>query len=435
MKKDFNPNIILCRSRALSVSCNDEMQQGSSFQGNNNKQKKKKRKRRARDVSDPDLIEEERQWLASMKEKGFDLLEGDLDAEEFEMMREEEFTSSVISAFAEEEEEEGVENAQDDKISRPHIPVMLEQVVEAFTNPISEMDKASGRRILVDCTLGAGGHAAALLEAFSERGESIHFIGIDQDETALQLAGDRLSSLATAGDHKIELLRGNFGSLPKLLKEAGLDSAAGNDNGGCVDGILADLGVSSMQLDRGDRGFSFRKDAPLDMRMDQRQELSAWHIVNEYPEGVISEILRTFGEVKPYARVARMIVVAREKKPINTTEELIRAIAPALRWAGKARRWHHPATLPFQGIRMAVNNELRCLRELVESAPTALKPGGTLAIISFHGLEDGLVKRFLKKDPKLHALTKRPLAASARQIEENPRCRSSKLRIARRLHD
>jgi 16S rRNA (cytosine1402-N4)-methyltransferase len=260
---------------------------------------------------------------------------------------------------------------------------------------------------VIDMTLGAGGHAEALLEAGVQ-----HLIGIDQDPDAVETATSRL---ARFGD-RFTAVRTRFSQLPAVNR---------------VDGVLWDLGVSSMQLDRTERGFSYRNDGPLDMRMGAEGE-SAMDIVNTAPEEELARILFEFGEERRSRRVAAAIVRARTRSPITTTGELARVVAGAL---GARRGGPHPARRTFQALRIAVNRELEDLALSLPQAAEALAPGGRIVAISYHSLEDRIVKRFVNERDDLVPLTKKPLRSSRREQERNPRSRSAKLRAAEKRAD
>ena len=280
----------------------------------------------------------------------------------------------------------------------PHLPVMLEQIVEY-------LEPAPGRK-LVDATFGAGGHSRALLAAGAE------VIGIDQDSEALAHA-------KAIESESFRFVRGNFRDLAQHLRSLEV---------GAVDGILCDLGVSSMQLDQGERGFAFRQAGPLDMRMGEQQE-SAADVVNGYPQEELAAIIFRYGEERHSRRIARAIVAAREVQPITTTERLTQVVASAY---PPGHRREHPARRTFQALRIHVNDELGALSALLEDAPGLLTDGGRLAVLSYHSLEDRLVKHAFRGDSRLRPLTKRPLLASDEEIDTNPRARSAKLRVAER---
>ncbi|HYY07542.1 MAG TPA: 16S rRNA (cytosine(1402)-N(4))-methyltransferase RsmH [Actinomycetota bacterium] len=278
-----------------------------------------------------------------------------------------------------------------------HEPVMADEVVRFLGD----------RGTVIDMTLGAGGHAEALLEAGVRR-----LIGIDQDPDAVETATSRLSRF---GD-RFTAVRTRFSQLPAVNR---------------VDGVLWDLGVSSMQLDRPERGFSYRNDGPLDMRMGAEGE-SAMDVVNTAPEEELARILFEFGEERRSRRVAAAIVRARTRSPITTTGELARVVAGAL---GARRGGPHPARRTFQALRIAVNRELEDLALSLPQAVEALAPGGRIVAISYHSLEDRIVKRFVNERDELEPLTKKPLRPSKREQERNPRSRSAKLRAAEKRAD
>jgi 16S rRNA (cytosine1402-N4)-methyltransferase len=283
----------------------------------------------------------------------------------------------------------------------------------------------------VDCTVGAGGHARLILERIGPRGR---LLGIDRDETALEVARGLLATSTPAP----VLRRGDFRDLAAIARAEGFDP---------VDGILFDLGVSSLQLDDPGRGFSFRHEGPLDMRMDRRGSLTAEQVVNRMPERELGRLIRTLGQERWAARVARFIV---ERRPLRTTRDLAQAVAAAI----PRRAWPrdlHPATRTFQAIRMYVNDELSSLEEGLRGAVEILAGGGRLVVISFHSLEDGAVKRFFAQEsrpragpsappvggrelpPRLRVLTRRPLRPSPEEVDLNPRSRSARLRAAERI--
>jgi 16S rRNA (cytosine1402-N4)-methyltransferase len=264
-----------------------------------------------------------------------------------------------------------------------------------------------GRGTVIDMTVGAGGHAEALLKAGVQR-----LIGIDRDPDAVEAATSRLSRF---GD-RFTAVRTRFSQLPAVNR---------------VDGVLWDLGVSSMQLDRAERGFSYRNDGPLDMRMGPEGD-SAMDIVNTAPEEELARILFEFGEERRSRRVAAAIVRARTRSPISTTGELARVVAGAL---GARRGGPHPARRTFQALRIAVNRELEDLALSLPRAAEALAPGGRIVAISYHSLEDRVVKRFVNERDDLEPLTKKPLRPSKREQERNPRSRSAKLRAAEKRAD
>ncbi|MBD1843886.1 16S rRNA (cytosine(1402)-N(4))-methyltransferase RsmH [Cyanobacteria bacterium FACHB-63] len=276
-----------------------------------------------------------------------------------------------------------------------HVPVLSREVIEGLA--------VRDRGEYLDATVGGGGHSALILSAASD----VKLAVIDQDAFALAAAREKL------GD-RVTFHHTNFAEFdPGETK---------------FDGILADLGVSSAQFDVADRGFSFRHEAALDMRMNQQQELTAAEMINHWEESKLADIFYTYGEERLSRRIARRIV---EKRPFKTTTELADAIAGSVPKQYRYGRIH-PATRVFQGLRIAVNRELEVLETLMQKAPTWLKPGGRLAIISFHSLEDRIVKHRMKESEMLTVLTKKPIIAQEDELQENVRARSAKLRIAER---
>jgi len=306
-----------------------------------------------------------------------------------------------------------------------HVPIMLPEVMELL--------KPQRGGLFVDGTLGGGGHSEGILSRLGEG----RLYGIDRDGNAIAAASARL---APFGD-KFKAIRGNFFDMKELLMEEGVTG---------VDGILLDLGVSSHQLDTPERGFSYHEDAPLDMRMDDRAALSAYDVVNGYGAEELAGIIRDYGEERFAFRVANAIAREREKQPINSTVQLAEIIKSAIPAANR-REGPHPARRTFQAIRIEVNGELAELGRAIENAHDLLNPGGVLAVITFHSLEDRIVKQAFKKfenpctcDPRApmctcgrvptaKILTKKPLAPSDEELEINPRSRSSKLRGIQKL--
>ena len=280
-----------------------------------------------------------------------------------------------------------------------HVPVLSQEVVEGLAV------RESGHYL--DATVGGGGHSRLILQAAAD----VRVTAIDQDQDALRATQKHLAEF---GD-RVEFIFSNF-SLYKYTPNT-------------FDGILADLGVSSYHLDQPERGFSFRHAANLDMRMDQRQSLTAAEVVNQWDEAELADIFFKYGEERLSRRIARRIV---EKRPFNTTTELAESIAYAVPRQYRYGRIH-PATRVFQALRIVVNDELRCLESFLAQAPVALVPGGRIAIISFHSLEDRLVKHGLRNSPWLKVLTKKPITAGEEELAGNPRSRSAKLRIAERV--
>jgi 16S rRNA (cytosine1402-N4)-methyltransferase len=286
----------------------------------------------------------------------------------------------------------------EDELAFSHIPVLSREVVEGLAvHP--------GGRYL-DATVGGGGHSRLILEAASDA----QLTAMDQDEDALIAAKRQLGEF----NHRIQFIKSNF--------------AAYKFPPSTFSGIIADLGVSSHHLDTAERGFSFRSSAPLDMRMDRGQSLTAADMINDWDETELANIFFTYGEERLSRRIARRIV---EKRPFHTTTELAEAIAYSVPPKYRYGRIH-PATRVFQALRIVVNDELKSLETFIEKAPEALLPGGRIAIISFHSLEDRLVKHGLRNSPNLRVLTKKPITAQEDELANNPRSRSAKLRIAER---
>jgi len=285
-------------------------------------------------------------------------------------------------------------------------------------------------RVMVDGTLGGGGHAEALLEAGVER-----YIGIDRDPAALKAAGERLKGF---GD-RVSLHHGRFSSLPAILEAEGIRH---------VDGLLVDLGVSSHQLDASERGFSFRFEGPVDMRMDPSRGPTALAWLAETDTEELTDILRRYGEIPGARRIANAILAARRAGELETTQDLKRVVEKTAPAALK-RRKVHPATMVFQALRIALNEEMKELEELLEMIPEIVAPGGKVAVISFHSLEDRRVKRAFRAlagraprpegpvfepdpVPEFEELNRKPLVAADEETRQNPRARSAKLRGIRR---
>jgi 16S rRNA (cytosine1402-N4)-methyltransferase len=288
-----------------------------------------------------------------------------------------------------------------------HEPVMVAEVLE-------QLEPSRGGTF-VDCTVGLGGHARALLEGGASR-----LIGLDRDPAALAMATE---PLATFGD-RVELVHSDYRALTGVLDDRGVPA---------VDGILADLGVSSMQLDAPGRGFSFRRDEPLDMRMDTSQGQTAAEAIAAADEQTLADVIYEFGEERHARRVARAIVAAGREAPIDTTGRLADVVRRAIPRKGYSRI--DPATRTFQAIRIWVNRELEGLDAFLGAAADRLAPGGRLAVITFHSLEDRIVKhtfRALQSAGRLTVRTKRPVWPAEAEVERNPRARSAKLRAAER---
>lgn len=304
-----------------------------------------------------------------------------------------------------------------------HETVLLEEAVEGLAI------KKNG--IYVDATLGGGGHSENIAKQLEGTG---HLYAFDQDERAIASAEKRLAPFK----ENITIIRSNFASIKEELHKLDVYK---------VDGVLFDLGVSSPQFDEADRGFSYRYDAPLDMRMDQRQSLTAWHIVNEWSFSDIQRVISRFGEEKFAKQIARKIEAARESKPIDSTFELIEIIKDAIP-APARRKGGHPAKRTFQGIRMAVNGELDVMEKALIDSISMLREGGRISVITFHSLEDRLCKRIIKEkssypelprglpvipesaEPELKKITTKPIIPTEQEQEDNRRSHSAKLRIA-----
>ena len=290
-----------------------------------------------------------------------------------------------------------------------HLPVLADQVRQAFAALPAGAGEAPP--LLIDATLGGGGHSALLLQDHP----LLEVIGLDQDATARAAAADRLAPWA----ERLRIVATNFAAYSPPAP---------------VQAVLADLGVSSPQLDRPERGFSFRADGPIDMRMNPEAGETAAQLLDRLEEGALADLLFQFGDERLSRRIARRLVAERQAQPWaeRSTSELAYAVAGC--YPPKARRGRiHPATRSFQALRIAVNDELGALERLLQRAPDWLLPGGLLAIISFHSLEDRLVKQAFIADARLERITRRPLVADAAEEQANPRSRSAKLRLARRL--
>jgi 16S rRNA (cytosine1402-N4)-methyltransferase len=303
-----------------------------------------------------------------------------------------------------------------------HRPVMVDEVL-LYLRP-------ERGKVIVDGTLGAGGHAEAILERITPGGR---LIGIDRDPEAIARAEERLGKMAEAVSYYCE----NFRSLLSVLDAEGIEK---------VDGVLLDLGVSSMQLDDPERGFSFRGDGPLDMRMGPDEQRTAADIVNQDSEDELTRILYRFGEERWARRIAQFIVEARERRPVRTTGELAKIVENAVP-AGARRGRKHPARKTFQALRIAVNHELEDLKEGIAEGIGSLAPSGRIVVLAYQSLEDRIVKSTfnslargsdyppghpLDKPPILEVLTRKPVRPTPEEIEENPRCGSAKLRAALR---
>jgi 16S rRNA (cytosine1402-N4)-methyltransferase len=284
-----------------------------------------------------------------------------------------------------------------------HIPVLLEEVLH---NLVSVEDG-----LFVDATLGGGGHTYRILERY----EHLRIIGIDADDVALTIAKEALRGFK----ERVTLVRGNFGTLKEILQGIGVSS---------IDGILFDLGTSTYQI-MGKRGFSFNDEETLDMRMDMREAFTAYDVVNGYQQDELANVLFKYGGEEKSRRIAKAIVEARKKKPIETAKELGDLVAK-VKWR---RGRIHPATKTFQAIRIETNHELENLKIGVETAIEILNPKGRIGVISFHSLEDRMMKETFRNSPELTVFTKKPIRPERKEALANPRSRSAKLRIAEKL--
>jgi len=347
---------------------------------------------------------------------------------------------------------------QSDEDGAPHVPVLMRQVLECF--------QEVHLRRHVDGTMGAGGHASAVVRSHPEMRV---FVGFDVDPLAHTLAKPRVEAAAKEtrreGDAPFRFapVAANFREMRRVLSEMG--SSTGSSSAteasadvlfGNVDGILMDLGVSSMHLDLPERGFSFNDDGPLDMRMGPSAPLSAFDVVNDWPEDQLGKILREYGEEKHWRLLARRICESRIEAPITTTHELVKALGRVPGVKGGRSGGVHPATRTFQAIRIAANDELRAVEEAVPAAIDALAPGGRLAIITFHSLEDKIVKTAFREaagqlnaqpdrpfsawerqppppEKRVRLVTRKPIVADAEEVKRNVRARSAKLRVCEKL--
>jgi 16S rRNA (cytosine1402-N4)-methyltransferase len=295
-----------------------------------------------------------------------------------------------------------------------HKPVMLMEVLE-YLNP-------QPGQTVVDATLGMGGHSTQILQGIYPSGR---LIGIDRDQESIRLAQERITA---AGQTNAQFVYGNFSDIDSLLKDLNVAS---------VDGILFDLGVSSFQLQNAERGFSFQSEGPLDMRLDRNSYISAYDLINNLNEDEISSLLWSFGEERWHNRIAHNLVMERQRHPISSTLELSRIVVNAI--PPRYRRYHyriHPATRTFQAVRIAVNRELEALENAITKSIGLLKKGGRICIISFHSLEDRVVKHTFRKyqaDGTIKIITTKPLTPGSAEIQDNPRSRSAKFRVAEKV--
>ena len=313
-----------------------------------------------------------------------------------------------------------------EKINFSHRSVLLDECIEGLNI------KPDG--IYVDGTAGGGGHSYHIAERLTGGGR---LIAIDRDDAAIAAAGERLKPFAD----RVTIVRNNFSSIADVCMMLGVDK---------IDGVLLDLGVSSYQLDTAERGFTHNADAPLDMRMDRRGELDAFTVVNTYSFDQLKKVIYNYGEERFAPKIASAIVNRREKELIKTTGELVDIIKSAIPAAAR-EGGHHPAKRTFQAIRIEVNGELDAIEPTIRSATKLLAPGGRIAIITFHSLEDRIVKQTYAelakgcdcpkslpicvcgKKPEVDVLTRKPILPSVEEIESNPRSRSAKLRIAEKI--
>ncbi len=312
-------------------------------------------------------------------------------------------------------------------MAAPHRPVLLKETLAGLA--------VQPKGVYVDCTVGFGGHSEALLRAES----SVQLIGLDQDPQALRYAAERLACFGS----RVRLVPANFRELRAVLDRQGF---------GQVQGILMDIGVSSVQLDDAARGFSYQTDAPLDMRMDPGRKLDAAELVNSLSEQELGDIIARFGEERWAKRIAKFIVDQRKNRRITTTGELVDVIKQAVP-KGARRQGPHPAKRTFQALRIAVNDELGALKDGLDQAVQSLAPGGRLCVITFHSLEDRIVKDTFRRMAqgcvcppqfpqcvcghvrKLRVITRKPVVPSLEETAGNPRARSAKLRTAERLEE
>lgn len=288
-------------------------------------------------------------------------------------------------------------------MSVAHIPVLLEEIADNLASVTGNL--------FVDATVGGGGHSSVVLERYP----GLNVVGLDVDEDNLKKAEERLRGFSG----RVTLIRGNFRNLKALLKGADIDS---------FDSILFDLGLSTFQL-AGTRGFSFNDDSFLDMRMDTRESLTAYDVVNKYNYEALKRVILEFGEEYRAARIARAITDERKRRPITTAKELANVVGKAKRRTGRV----NPATKTFQAIRIEVNGELDCLRSGLADAIEMAKPNGRIGVISFHSLEDRIVKEMFRASTMVKIVTKKPIRPGRPEIISNPSARSAKLRVAEKI--
>ena len=297
----------------------------------------------------------------------------------------------------------------DEKVTDVHVSVLADEV-------ITYLQVRSGG-IYVDATLGIGGHTERILAATAPAGR---VIGFEWDREAVALAEKRLKQF----QDRLVILHASYTGLVEGVKRSGV---------GRVDGLLLDLGVSSLQLDKQSRGFSFQSDAPLDMRMDERLKVTAADLVNRLSQEELADIFYNFGEERQSRRIAGAIVQARQSEPVETTGRLAELVSRAV-----PRRFHprkiHVATRVFQALRIAVNREFENILQVLEDAPAVMAPGARVCVITFHSLEDRIVKQALNRNPAYKLVTKKPVLPGEEEISVNPRSRSAKLRVAETVH-
>ena len=308
-----------------------------------------------------------------------------------------------------------------------HITVLLSESVDAL-----EPERGG---IFVDCTAGGGGHSELILQRLPKGSK---LISLDRDDRAIERCRQRLEKYGEMS----QVVKTNYSEIADVLDELGIDK---------IDGVLWDLGVSSVQLDERERGFSYSQDAPLDMRMDRSSGITAADVVNTYSESELCRIIRDWGEEKFFARIASAIVKRRQEKPIETTVELADTITNAIPAGARKKENQHPAKRTFQAIRIEVNDELNIIEPAIRNAVSRLAPGGRAAVITFHSLEDRITKQTFKnlekpctcpsdfpvcvcgKKPEIKLITRKPTIPSDEELEFNPRARSAKLRVAEKI--